>query len=263
MFLRYENLSSRTGKINTKTMRIYECDKCGAEDRRNHFDYLRMCKKPLFDKEYCRRCWRKMLNNRPEYKAKMSKAIQKMLIDDPDWKRRNSESKKGKINLGSKNGMARPENQDARDRVSQARREYYADPKNREQASKIMRDQWASGKYDNVAVGKCKWFEHTDWRGNDWKLQGTWELAYAKHLDAQRIAYKAHRGRIPYVDADGNERSYYPDFVLEESGEIVDIKNEYHYRLNESKFDMIRKSNLDKKITLLFKRDLRKMGIDV
>lgn len=261
MFLRYENLSKRTGKYNTNSFYVFECDRCSAEYKRLWKYQRNFIKKPLYDQDYCGNCWRWKLNNRPEYKANMSKALKKVATN-PEWRANMSRACMG-INKGAKNGMAKPENSAARASVSAARKEYYADPKHREEASKIMRDLWAKGKYDGVAVGQCKWFDHTDWQGNNWKLQGTWELAYAKYLDAQRIKYKAHRGRIPYVDNEGNKRNYYPDFVLVESGEIIDIKNKYHYRLNESKFDMIRKSNPDKKITLLFKKDLQELGVEL
>ncbi len=56
-------------------------------------------------------------------------------------------------------------------------------------------------------------------------------------------------------------RSYYPDFYLPNTDEYVDIKNYYHFSLNEEKWKKIRESNPELKIVLLFEEDLKERGI--
>lgn len=96
--------------------------------------------------------------------------------------------------------------------------------------------------------------------GTTVKAQGTWERAYIQHLDENDVKFKCHRGRIPYV-IDGEEHSYYPDFYLIDEDTYVDVKNAYHWSLQEDKFKAIRKSNPDLKLRILFKEDLENMGV--
>lgn len=60
---------------------------------------------------------------------------------------------------------------------------------------------------------------------------------------------------------DGEEHSYYPDFYLIDEDTYVDVKNAYHWSLQEDKFKAIRKSNPDLKLRILFKEDLENMGV--
>jgi DnaJ-domain-containing protein 1 len=147
-------------------------------------------------------------------------------------------------------------------KVSASRSERFRiDEAFRQRTSELMRKAWKDSKFDGTKVGKCKWYEFTKIDGTVCKVQGTWELAYAKWLDMQGIYFIAHRGRIMYTDECGRNRSYYPDFYLLDTDEYVDIKNEYHFRLNEQKWDQIRKSNSDLKIILLFKEQLQELGV--
>jgi hypothetical protein len=131
----------------------------------------------------------------------------------------------------------------------------------RKKVSEYTKKAWEDGKFDGVQVGKCKWYSFTKQDGAVCKLQGTWELAYANWLDEQSIEFISHKGRISYFDENGVKRSYYPDFYLPKSEEYIDIKNEYHFSLNEKKWEMIKKSNPELKIKLIFQNELKKMGI--
>ncbi len=75
------------------------------------------------------------------------------------------------------------------------------------------------------------------------KLQGTWEVAFARWMDTNRIDYKAHRGRIPFIGSDGTEHSYYPDFYIPQSRMYVDVKGAFWDSEQAEKIDLIRKSN--------------------
>lgn len=79
-----------------------------------------------------------------------------------------------------------------------------------------------------------------------------------KWADSQKLTYITHKGRIPYI-LNGEERSYYPDFWVDDWNCFVDIKNEYHYSLQREKFDVLKKNDIE--IKLLFKKDLLELGV--
>lgn len=181
-------------------------------------------------------------------------------LTHPEWANKTSETHKIRQYIrGDKNPM---KNIDVAKRMGATRSEKFkTDPNFRIQTSELVRAAWKNGKYDNVKVGKCNWFNYMKNNGVSCKLQGTWELAYAKWLDLNSIEFISHKGKIHYLDELSVSRSYYPDFYLPKTNEYIDIKNDYHYNLNVNKFLQIRSSNPDIKLTLLFKEDLIKLGI--
>lgn len=163
------------------------------------------------------------------------------------------------INVGDKNGMKDPE---VAARMSKTRRECVtSDPAYRKACSDRLRQAWADGKYDGVAVGICKWHDHVKPDGTLVKLQGTWELAYAKWLDEHNIEYETHKGRIPYVDNEGIRRSYYPDFYLIVEATYVDVKNPLYEKLHERKIMNVRASNPELRLIILGKQELENTGV--
>jgi hypothetical protein len=137
------------------------------------------------------------------------------------------------------------------------------DPQFKELVAAYTRKAWADGKYDNVKVGQCKWYDHARPDGTTVKLQGTWEVVFARWLDAQGIRYDAHRGRIKYHDAQGTERSYYPDFYVIDENCYYDVKGVYFNDLQEAKFELIRKSNPTIDIKIIDRQAFKSLGIDV
>lgn len=178
----------------------------------------------------------------------------------PEWAQRVADTHRQRGHItGDKNPMKRPE---VAERVSNSRKaRFKTDPDFRASVSNLMKKAWQDGKFDGIPVGKCKWFSYTKKDGTVCKLQGTWELAYAKWLDEQGIEFVAHRGRIPYRDSTGQTKSYFPDFFLTQTNEYVDVKNQYHFALNSEKWDHIRATNPDINLVLLFEEDLVKMGV--
>jgi hypothetical protein len=252
MFIRYKNLG-KNGKPNTKTTCYVACDLCTSKFNRGYITRKKHMSDPGISGDYCQGCIQKL----PAKRERMSKAINEMMIRDPEWVIRKSVSTKGKINLGDKNGMKQDE---ARKKVSNARKEMFKDPKKRKEISVKLAKAWADGKYDGVKVGRCKWYAFKKTDGTTIKCQGRWELAYARWLDKNSIRFLAHRGRISY-EQDNIKRSYYPDFYLIDSNVYIDIKNKYHFSLNEEKFAMIKKQHPEITLKLLFKKDLEKLGI--
>ena len=241
-------------KLNTKTKIHLECDKCGKEQTRPYQKYVHLVDNvEAFDMDYCESCWNSIRQNTKAAKENMSNALKKMMLKDPDWKIRNSKSKKGIINIGELNGMKQLE---AREKVSKARIEMYKDPKQREITANNVSKAWAAGKYENVKVGRCIWFDYKHSNGNIYKVQGTWELKFIEWLDNNDMEFKCHKGRLPYTIG-SNKRNYYPDFWVEEWKSWVDIKNKYHFSLQEDKFKYIEAAGHN--VRLIFKEELEQL----
>lgn len=248
MILEYSNT-----KFNTKTKVLLKCDKCGSHQYRPYLKYLELTKyNKLFDMDYCQPCWGAIRQSSPEARKKMSISINKMIAKDPQWKVRNSESKKG-INIGDKNGMKQ---EAARKKVSESRINKFKDPLERRKVSEKLIKAWADGKYEGVKVGICKWFDYKHSNGNSYKVQGTWELAFIEWLDKSKLEFTCHRGRLPYI-SEGIQRNYYPDFYVTEWNCYVDIKNKYHHSIQKDKFTHIREAGHS--VRLIFKEELQKL----
>lgn len=179
----------------------------------------------------------------------------------PGWAAKIQQSTKGKINIGEKNGMKRLE---VRQRMSATRSKRLAnDPELTKIISENTKKAWADGKFDGVRVGQCKWFAYTKLDGTIIKLQGIWELQFAKWMDENKLKFKTHRGKIPYLDKCGNKHSYYPDFFVYDWDSWVDIKNDYHYEIQKEKFECIIESNPNINLKILTDYDLKKLGVNL
>jgi hypothetical protein len=179
----------------------------------------------------------------------------------PEWAEKISKtSTEREINSGDKNGMKKP---DVAKRQGQTRSHKFAtDPSWKERYSKPMRDAWASGKYENVPVGRCKWYVHIKPDNSTVKLQGTWEVVFARHMDRLNIEYESHRGTIKYFYR-GVERSYYPDFYIPAMNVYVDVKGAFFNELQRDKFSSIKECNPNIEIYLVTKEVFRDLGIDI
>ncbi len=248
MLIRYSD-----HKLNTKTRIIFKCDNCGKNDDRNMSSHNKLKESnPDFDKDYCKDCWSGTRQKTKRAKERMSKAINNMIELDPDWKIRNSKSKKGKINLGNSNGMKKIE---AREKVSNTRKNMMtSDFRNR--ISEYTSKAWADGKYEGVNVGRSKWHSYIHSNGIEYKVQGTLELEFIKWLDDNDLDFKCHKGRISYV-LNGQTKSYYPDFFVTDWDQYVDIKNHYHYILQIDKFNALKEQG--KNIRIIFKEELEQL----
>jgi len=245
-------------KRNTNTIILFKCDKCGIEYQRITKSYTNMKKNPLYDMDYCVKCWRKAINSSPDYKKNMSKAIRKMFNERPEIRQKISEElKKNRANIGDKNGMKQLK---ARQKVSAFRKKMFQDPKVRQHYSDKTREAWARGDFEGVHVGQCSWHNYEHSNGETYKVQGKWELEFIKWLDESNLHFKCHRGRIPYT-LNGQSKNYYPDFWIDEWNCYVDVKCKYFY--NEEKFQAIRDSNPDVDVKILFKPDLVKLGVKI
>lgn len=92
-------------------------------------------------------------------------------------------------------------------------------------------------------------------------VQGTWEKKYAEWLNEKQIPWtKKHELRISYVDDNGIQRYYHPDFYLPETNEYIEIKGYYSDKCKR-KIELVLEQNPDKKLIVLMKAELKALGI--
>ena len=126
--------------------------------------------------DYCEKCWCSIRQNTQEAKIKMSNSLIELHKNNPKIRKKISKTLiKNKTNVGDSNGMKKLEN---RLKVSNTRKKLFKNPSFREKASNIMIKAWADGKFENVNVGKCKWYtyKHSNGKNTKFKELGNWNL---------------------------------------------------------------------------------------
>ena len=112
-------------------------------------------------------------------------------------------------------------------------------------ADKVAKGEW------HTSLAKHM---HIDYNGID--LHGTWELEYAKYLDANNINWTRAKDTFAYT-FDGKDRKYTPDFYLIDTNEYVEVKG-YKTAKDEAKW-----SQFPKKLVVLMKEELQELGINI
>ena len=199
-----------------------------------------------------------LYKNNNEIKQKISNKVKEAYERDPSIGIRKSETMKmNNRNCGNLNGMKKEE---SKLKVSMSRKKYFENYENRKKVSKKSAEAWKNGKFDGVKTGKCKWHKYNHSNGQIYKVQGTWELAFIKWLDINNLDFICHKKRISYIK-DEIERSYYPDFWVNDWNSFVDVKCKEFY--DEEKFNSIRECNPDINIKVLFDYDLINLGVEI
>lgn len=189
-------------------------------------------------------------------RGKVSEGVKKAFEEDPTNRKRQAKTMKDRNrNWGDSNGMKKLE---AKAKVSKTRKKMFEDPNERKKVAVSVAKAWVDGKFEGVRTGRCKWYRYEHTNGNIYKVQGTWELAFIKWLDENNLSFKCHKGRISYFFS-GIERSYYPDFWIDDWNCYVDVKCEQFY--NEEKTKAIEESNPNIKFKTLFSENLKEIGV--
>lgn len=135
-----------------------------------------------------------------------------------------------------------------------------SDPEVRRTIAEKNKRAWEDGKFDGVAVGRCKWHKYVSSEGNVYKVQGTWELAFIQWLDDRKMKFQCHKGRLPY-ERDGQNKNYYPDFWIDDWQCYADVKADHFY--DAAKMEAIQKCNPNINIRVLKKQDLLGLGVNI
>lgn len=259
---KYSYNSSKYNKIvvvNEK-MLLLNCDQCGHEHSRVKKHYRKMKKNPHFTQDLCNKCWQSFQNKLPERRKKNSDAQKKRYLDPLERKKTRIASKGN--NSGDKNAMKR---EHVRKKVSETRSQLMKNPEFRKKFVQGTINAWKRGAYEIVNDVNCrtKWHVYIHSSGKEYRVQGTWELKFIQWLDENNLTFDCHKGRLPYIDVDGVERSYYPDFFVYEWNSYVDPKADYWYKKQYEKFELIKKQHPNKNIQILTKQKLLELGIKV
>lgn len=180
----------------------------------------------------------------------------------PEWAKSISDTcVKNKVNVGKRNAMKRPEV--ANKMVKTRREKVISNPDYRRNSSEKMKQAWRDGKFDGVRVGQCEWYTHVKSDGSKVRLQGTWEVVYARYLDKNNVTYEAHSKRLKYLNENQNVRSYFPDFFLTNTNEHVDVKGALFYEDHVKKISLVKLANTEEKIKIFDINSFVEVGIDV
>ena len=187
---------------------------------------------------------------RSDVRIKISDKVAKSYINNPELKTNRSAKIKGDKNPSKQPG--------ASDRISAHRKQYYSDPENRKKNSEITTRLHSEGK---LKSGYTKNYKYLDKSSKEHIVQGSYELAFIKWLDKNNMKFRCHEDRIKYIDSIGIERTYLPDFFVEEWNSYVDVKSSYWYSIQKDKFTNIFKSNPSLNLKILLENDLKTMNI--
>jgi len=96
------------------------------------------------------------------------------------------------------------------------------------------------------------------------KVQGSWEFKYAEYLNSKNIKWTHSRKMFLRYKRfeDDFLHTYYPDFYLPDVNEYVEVKG-YYSQINKEKMEAVWKTHPDKNITLLFRKDLLSLGLNI
>ncbi len=108
-----------------------------------------------------------------------------------------------------------------------------------------------------------KFVDYIKKNGEIIRLQGHWEVEFARWLDKNNIEYLAHpKEKFSYTDSKGQTRHYSPDFWIPSWNCYVDPKNYFCFKQDIYKINKVREEH---KINLLILTSplLRALGCDI
>lgn len=246
-------------------MKKIECSKCGknitANNYKKHYQSCDKEKKPFLEineewnkndnyecpycgKEYSKsgiisHIWRshteRGLNHKTGTKGKI--AWNKGLTKETDNRvKKNGETLKDRI----KNGIIIPS---------------FSGKTHNEQTKEKISEKLSK----NNNGGKCKWFDYVKKDGSVVKLQGTWEVRFARILDIIDeewikigVGHKEHS----FIWDDGNRKHYYtPDFYSKRLDKYFETKG-YWWGEDEKKMEQVILQNPNVNIEIIRKKEL-------
>jgi hypothetical protein len=103
----------------------------------------------------------------------------------------------------------------------------------REKIKKRYADGWES------TAGRCKKIDYESPIAGKIKLDGSWELKVAKHLDNLGLTWERNKKRFDYVRMDGKNCTYQPDFYVHEWHSYLEVKG-YETELDRCKWSQFK-----------------------
>lgn len=115
-------------------------------------------------------------------------------------------------------------------------RKYSISENHKQKCSNSLIKIWNSGnrKKNINKGGRSNWISFIDKHEKTHKLQGSYELRFAKILNNSNLSWEAYHKSIKI-----NNFRYAPDFIVE--NRYVDTKADYFYQINKDKIDFLKK----------------------
>ena len=154
--------------------------------------------------------------------------------------------KREQRSLSMKQASMRPKVRAAK---SEGMKKLYKDPNIREdileRSNETRKKNYKDGKYNFIY--------------NDIRMRSSWEIMYAQHLDENNIKWEYEP---KWFRLEKSNTSYMPDFYLPETNEYIEIKG-YMRQENKEKMEEFKEQYNNIKFSILFKKDLQELGINV
>lgn len=99
--------------------------------------------------------------------------------------------------------------------------------------SESIKLRYASGW--EPTCGRCKKYDYESPIAGKIKVDGTWELKVAKHLDELNVHWIRNKKRFDYIKPDGSKSTYQPDFYVKDWDIYLEIKG-YETELDRAKW---------------------------
>ena len=118
-----------------------------------------------------------------------------------------------------------------------------------------------SGKLSrNNNGGRCKWFSFTKQNGDTVKLQGTWEVRFAKILEKidsewKKLGVNNTADSVIWIDDDGKSHTYTPDFYSPKLNKYYETKG-YWWGNDKRKMELVIQQNPTLPLEIVQKKEL-------
>lgn len=89
--------------------------------------------------------------------------------------------------------------------------------------------------------GRCKKYDYYSPIAGNIKVDGTWELKVAKHLDKINVKWIRNTRRFDYVNLTGKKSTYQPDFYIYDWNSYLEVKG-YETELDRCKWSQFKES---------------------
>lgn len=237
-----------------------ECKACGKSISASNYEkHLKNCQKPHEEKSYkCEIC------NKECNKHSLAYHRWSMHTKEGEvWKHRKKENQSPDVGIkissslkeGYGSGRLKPsiKSEEGRKRLSEASRSRVWSKESRKKLSESIQKRYDAGWMPKA--GRCKKLEYRSPSIGLVKLDGTWELAVAQYLDQQQLEWIRNTKKFSYIDNQGKERRYTPDFYVKSWDSYLEVKG-YETDLDRAKWKCF-----PEKLIVWKKKELKEKGM--
>lgn len=107
----------------------------------------------------------------------------------------------------------------------------------REKARNIINKRYANGWQPKC--GRCPKYEYNSPIAGKIKVDGSWELKVCEYLDNLKVSWNRNKKRFTYINLEGTESTYCPDFWVESWQKYIEVKG-YKTDLDDCKWSQFK-----------------------